>query len=157
MRDLQRMSPDELDRYATAWLAEHDTRPAKRPADRSAPVEWSLSPVCAELDCDDEDAREIAATFAALSGGMFAPTLVAHCTDEYARGMLARREYMRAARRDESKRLRWRERERQRRQLQATLREIARWRAEAKAREHERCRDSRRRRPHDPRQLALAV
>lgn len=120
MRDLRHMSPDELDRYATAWLAEHDPRPTVRqPVDKTAPVEWSLSPVCAELDCDDEDAAEIAATFAALSGGRLATALVAHCTDEYARGMLARREYMRAARRDESKRLRWREAEKARRRAKA--------------------------------------
>lgn len=145
MRSLRGMSPAELDRYTTAWLAEHDTRPARQPVDRSAPVEWSLSPVSAEVDCDDEDAAEIAATFASLSGGRLVCALVAHVTDEYARGVLTRREYMRAARRDEGKRQRWRESEKARRRAKAA--------ALARELEHQRVRQARQRRAHDPRQL----
>lgn len=105
----------QLEAMATAILAAAEP-PRRCSRDAGPPAEWSLSPVCADVDfCADEDAAEIAATFAELSGGWMVPRMLAHVSDEYAAGVLRRREYMRRARRDPETRARWRAAERERR------------------------------------------
>jgi len=153
------MTSKQLDEAATAWLKQHDRRPKERHEDDGA-IEWQLTPVCAEVDGDD-DAAEIAATFAELAGGRLAASMCAALTDEHHRGLEARREYMRDTRsmRPE-KRLEWRRRERERRQAKARALVQA---AVAREAAHQQRREALR--PHplgkrrhqriDPRQLGL--
>jgi hypothetical protein len=118
-RDLRKLSPEQLERYATAWLARNDPKPKQRHEDEPA-IEWSLSPVCAEVECADDDALEIAATFADLAGGRLSTLMCAALSDEHHRGMQARREYMRETRAHRpDKRREWREREKQRRRAKS--------------------------------------
>ena len=159
MADLRGMTPKQLDEAATAWLKQHDRRPRERHEDDGA-IEWQLSPVCAEVDGDD-DAAEIAQTFAELAGGRLAASMCAALSDEHHRGLEARREYMRDTRsmRPE-KRLEWRRRERERRQAKARALVQA---AVAREAAHQQRREALR--PHplgkrrhqriDPRQLGL--
>ena len=113
--DLAGKSPKELDKLTTEWLKRHDKRP-KESHDNDGPViEWDISPVSTEVEGDD-DTREIADTFANLSGGDRAFSFYAALGAEDARGLEARREYMRRTRQhDPSKRRRWRANEKQRR------------------------------------------
>jgi hypothetical protein len=153
------MTSKQLDEAATAWLKQHDKRPKERHEDGCA-IEWQLTPVCAEVDGDD-DAAEIAATFAELAGGRLATSMCAALSDEHHRGLEARREYMREARAQRPDlRLKWRARERERRQAKARALAMA---AVAREAAHQQRREALR--PHplgkrrqqriDPRQLGL--
>lgn len=115
----KRWTPAELEAAATAIIEAAGPK-RRRSRDTGPAVEWSLSPICAE-DYGDDDAGEIAAMFAELSGGRLVPSMVACMTDEHAAGVVRRREYMREARRDPETRARWRtaERERRRRRTEA--------------------------------------
>jgi hypothetical protein len=142
------MTPAELDAYTTSWLKQHDPQPKQRHEDDGA-IEWTLSPVCAEVDGDD-DASEIAATFAELAGGRLTPLMSAALSDEHHRGLEARRQYMREARAQRPDlRLKWRARERERRQAKARALVQA---AVAREQAHQ----ARRRGRRDERQLAFA-
>jgi len=155
-------TPKELDKLTTEWLKRHDKRP-KESHDNSGPaIEWDISPVSAEVDeDDDEDAHEIARTFAELSGGDRAFDFYAALAVEDARGLEARREYMQRTRTSNpSKRREWREREKfARRRKRAALLEAA-----AREAAHQQRRESRTpqrlgkrpRQKYDARQLAFA-
>ena len=69
----------ELERAATAWLLEHDPLArSRREADRGPLVAWQMSPVeVPDVDDDQDDAGEIARTFADLSGGRLMPRFAA--------------------------------------------------------------------------------
>ena len=69
----------ELERAATAWLLEHDPLArSRREADRGPLVAWQMSPVeVPDVDEDQDDAGEIARTFADLSGGRLMPRFAA--------------------------------------------------------------------------------
>lgn len=103
----------ELDELATRWLRDHDPAPReRRPAERGQVVEWQLAPV-EVLDVDDDDAGEIARTFADLSGGRLLPRFAAWTwiLDDGAR--MDRAQYMRDKRAGEPAKAReWRALER---------------------------------------------
>ena len=105
----------ELERAATAWLLEHDPLArSRREADRGPLVAWQMSPVeVPDVDDDQDDAGEIARTFADLSGGRLMPRFAAWTWILDDGCNMKRAEYMRATRAAKPERAaQWRAQER---------------------------------------------
>lgn len=102
----------ELDELATQWLRKHDPEVRERRViERGPVVEWQLAPV--EIIDADDDAGEIARTFADLSGGRLLPRFAAWTWVLDDGSNLQRAEYMRRKRAEEPERAReWRALER---------------------------------------------
>jgi hypothetical protein len=98
VKPLARMTRRELEEHATRILAAHRL-PTQRDDDDGTPCEWTLSPVAAEVEHDDEDAAWIAATFADLSGARLCAAWVARCAARADERDAEKRSYMREVRR----------------------------------------------------------